>query len=196
MCICVYSIFICIYIFRHVHFPIYFWQVSSPGSYGGITYSGAYGDLKATTVAVLMHSEARAQTSESNGALREPYLKAGFRNGCVTRSNELTVQLWKWRKMAFLSIIYLLSMVIYPQVCEVTGGFWNNHRWVNGSLGLLEICPLSELCVFFPSSVFPSLDIGYIDSFIPIPIPTSSEQDCDCGSCGCGLFVALFVLSV
>ncbi|CAL1161568.1 unnamed protein product [Cladocopium goreaui] len=45
------------------------------GSYGGITYSGAYGDLKATTVAVLMHSEARAQTSESNGALREPYLK-------------------------------------------------------------------------------------------------------------------------
>ena len=64
------------------------------------------------------------------------------------------------------------------------------------SLGLLEICPLSELCVFFPSSVFPSLDIGYIDSFIPIPMTTSSEQDCDCGSCGCGLFVALFVLSV
>lgn len=45
------------------------------GSYGGVTYSGVYGDLKATTMAVLLHSEARSQTSASNGALREPYLK-------------------------------------------------------------------------------------------------------------------------
>lgn len=49
------------------------------GSYNGVTYSGTYGDLEATTVAVLMHSEARTTPANANsyGALREPYLKAG-----------------------------------------------------------------------------------------------------------------------
>jgi len=45
------------------------------GEYNGYTYSGKYGDLAATIAAVLLFSEARSQTSTSNGALREPYLK-------------------------------------------------------------------------------------------------------------------------
>ncbi|CAJ1332243.1 unnamed protein product [Effrenium voratum] len=44
------------------------------GAYAGVTY-GTYGDLKATLMAVLLHPEARSQTSSSNGALREPFLK-------------------------------------------------------------------------------------------------------------------------
>jgi len=45
------------------------------GEYNGHTYSGSFGDLAATMAAVLLHSEARSQTSTSNGVLREPYLK-------------------------------------------------------------------------------------------------------------------------
>jgi len=45
------------------------------GEFNGHIYSGSYGDLAATIAAVLLHSEARSQTSTSNGVLREPYLK-------------------------------------------------------------------------------------------------------------------------
>ena len=45
------------------------------GEYNGHVYSGKYGDLAATIAAVLLFSEARSQTTASNGALREPYLK-------------------------------------------------------------------------------------------------------------------------
>ena len=36
----------------------------------------AYGDLGATIMAILLHPEARSQTSATNGALREPLIKA------------------------------------------------------------------------------------------------------------------------
>jgi uncharacterized protein (DUF1800 family) len=36
----------------------------------------AYGDLAATVAAILLHPEARSQTSTTNGALREPLIKA------------------------------------------------------------------------------------------------------------------------
>ena len=39
------------------------------------TYSGRYGDLAATTAAILLHDEARIPRSPSDGALREPLLK-------------------------------------------------------------------------------------------------------------------------
>lgn len=39
------------------------------------TYSGTYGDLAATTAAILLHDEARLPRSPSDGALREPLLK-------------------------------------------------------------------------------------------------------------------------
>jgi len=45
------------------------------GTYAGQTYSGAYGDLAATVAAILLHPEARSQTSTTNGALREPLIK-------------------------------------------------------------------------------------------------------------------------
>lgn len=44
------------------------------GSYGAVSYGG-YGSLGATLAATLLHSEARQQVGETNGALREPYLK-------------------------------------------------------------------------------------------------------------------------
>ena len=39
------------------------------------TYSGKYGDLAATTAAILLHDEARVPRLPSDGALREPLLK-------------------------------------------------------------------------------------------------------------------------
>ncbi|CAJ1350015.1 unnamed protein product [Effrenium voratum] len=45
------------------------------GTYNGRTYSGVYGDLGATVAAILLHPEARSQSTASNGALREPLLK-------------------------------------------------------------------------------------------------------------------------
>jgi len=45
------------------------------GSYAGRTYQGVYGDLGATVAAILLHPEARSQTSATNGAMREPLIK-------------------------------------------------------------------------------------------------------------------------
>ena len=48
------------------------------GSYGGVTYSGVYGDLGATFAAILLDSEARSSTLDADpthGRLREPLLK-------------------------------------------------------------------------------------------------------------------------
>ncbi|CAK9019081.1 unnamed protein product [Durusdinium trenchii] len=45
------------------------------GTYAGRTYQGVYGDLAATVAAILLHPEARSQTAETHGALREPLVK-------------------------------------------------------------------------------------------------------------------------
>jgi len=44
------------------------------GTYNDVTYSGKYGDLQATVVAILMHPDARG-SSANDGKLREPMLK-------------------------------------------------------------------------------------------------------------------------
>eukprot|EP00931_Biecheleriopsis_adriatica_P065147 TRINITY_DN39780_c0_g1_i1.p1 TRINITY_DN39780_c0_g1~~TRINITY_DN39780_c0_g1_i1.p1 ORF type:complete len:1646 (-),score=248.85 TRINITY_DN39780_c0_g1_i1:346-5283(-) len=46
------------------------------GQYAGVTYSGKYGDLKATVAAILLHEEARKENPDGKvGLLREPFLK-------------------------------------------------------------------------------------------------------------------------
>jgi hypothetical protein len=50
----------------------------SAGAFGGVTYSGQYGDLSATIAAVLLDREARSATLDADpthGQLREPLLK-------------------------------------------------------------------------------------------------------------------------
>jgi len=45
------------------------------GAYGGMQFTGKYGDLAATISAVLLHPEARSQDQPTDGQLREPLLK-------------------------------------------------------------------------------------------------------------------------
>mmetsp|Transcript_45400 Transcript_45400/g.72465 ORF Transcript_45400/g.72465 Transcript_45400/m.72465 type:complete len:694 (+) Transcript_45400:3-2084(+) len=45
------------------------------GAYEGTTYSGLYGDLRATIAAILLHPEARNPTNPTDGSLREPVVK-------------------------------------------------------------------------------------------------------------------------
>ena len=51
---------------------------NSSGSYGGRTFSGRYGDLKATAYAILLHREARSSALDlypEHGRLKEPLMK-------------------------------------------------------------------------------------------------------------------------
>lgn len=53
-------------------------QAFTSGSFDGVTYSGAYGDLRATTAAIVLDREARSPVLDldpSHGQLREPLLK-------------------------------------------------------------------------------------------------------------------------